>query len=368
MLGLTANDYQTFRAQKVFGSLDGLRCFSIIAVIWQHARTGNSVWRPLTLGFLGVDLFFVISGFLIVSLLLRERSATGHISLKKFYIRRVLRIFPLYYGVILCTAAFYATIGHHSAYGRRFLHDLPYYFTFTANFVPVAFTIVWSLATEEQFYLLWPSAEKYLPRHALPVLGALVLVNQFVNLSSGKQLISNVVGSTEWTHLEIFQTTFTPILLGVFAAHLLHSERGYRFVRYLNCGGWGSAICLIALAALLTIMPTDIAGAPRLAAQVAMTALLISCVYQEDHVLQPVLRFPPIRRIGQISYGMYLFHLSVVAFGAQFLWPKYADRSFTSFLAVLLITTLAAEVSFRFFESPILRFKRKYSVVHQTHS
>src|ERR1700724_4707970 len=100
--------YREFRKTTGFGSLDGLRAFSILAVIWHHAGTANNSWRLLDRGFLGVDLFFVISGFLIVTLLLREQSSIGEISLKKFYIRRTLRIFPLYYGVILFLAVIYA--------------------------------------------------------------------------------------------------------------------------------------------------------------------------------------------------------------------------------------------------------------------
>src|SRR5271156_417245 len=97
--------YADFRNESRFGSLDGLRCLSILAVIWHHAGGWRSSTGILSHGFWGVDVFFAISGFLITTLLLRERDRYQSISLKLFYLRRSLRIFPLYYGVLLIYAA-----------------------------------------------------------------------------------------------------------------------------------------------------------------------------------------------------------------------------------------------------------------------
>ena len=93
--------YETYRATGFFSSLDGLRCLSILAVIWVHTGIRLEGLRLTYQGHLGVDLFFAISGFLITTLLLREREERGRISLRAFYIRRSLRIFPLYYTVVL---------------------------------------------------------------------------------------------------------------------------------------------------------------------------------------------------------------------------------------------------------------------------
>jgi len=145
-----------FRDKKFFAGLDGLRFFSITAVVWYHS-VGYLPGVPFSgFGFLGVDLFFVISGFLIVTLLLRESEKHGTISLKAFYIRRTLRIFPLYYGFILFLACFYFFLNRDSEVGKAFLSELSIYLFYLGNFFPVSLAIVWSLATEEQFYLLWP--------------------------------------------------------------------------------------------------------------------------------------------------------------------------------------------------------------------
>ncbi|HEY0745698.1 MAG TPA: acyltransferase [Steroidobacteraceae bacterium] len=359
--GVASCAWREFRKTKIFGSLDGLRTLSILAVIWHHAGTANNSWRLLDRGFLGVDLFFVISGFLIVTLLLREQSDNGEISLKKFYMRRTLRIFPLYYAVILFLALIYLTVNRNSLFGHRFLSELPYYLTYTANFFPVVgLRIVWSLATEEQFYLLWPSIEKYLAKYVVPVLLFLIALNQFVSFR--RNAISDLVGSADWTQWNISQTTFTPILLGVSAAHLLHSQRTYRLVAHFAANRWASSLCFLILVGLATVAPVDVSGLPRLMLQLCMTAFLVSCVYREDHALQSLLRFSPFQRIGKVSYGMYLLHIPLLTLAAYLLHSNAASISL--YVVEVAITIIAAELSFKFLESPILRLKRKYSVAH----
>jgi hypothetical protein len=154
--------HRSFLDQRYFPLLDGLRCLAILGVVWYHAAAPSYASGPLSRGFEGVSLFFVISGFLITTLLLREQSETGDISLRSFYLRRTLRIFPVYYGVL----AFYALLvflqERHSTAGAQFWHNLPFFMTYTSDWFVnadsdrVIFLFSWSLATEEQFYLFWP--------------------------------------------------------------------------------------------------------------------------------------------------------------------------------------------------------------------
>jgi peptidoglycan/LPS O-acetylase OafA/YrhL len=95
-----------------------------------------------------------------------------------------------------------------------------------------------------------------------------------------------------------------------------------------------------------------------------MTALLVSCVYREDHALRPLLRFSPFQHIGKISYGMYLLHMPLLALAAYLLHTDAAQGSMRLYGAEVLITIVAAELSFRFLESPILGLKRKFSATH----
>ena len=96
--------------------LDGIRALAVLGVLWHHAGSGANAAGWHLNGFLGVDLFFVLSGLLITSLLLQEQAATGGISLGKFYMRRALRIFPLYYAVLALLTLFFA-LGSSSASG-----------------------------------------------------------------------------------------------------------------------------------------------------------------------------------------------------------------------------------------------------------
>lgn len=149
--------WDKFRAQTRFGSLDGLRCFAILAVIWHHgAGLGSTGFASQ--GYYGVPLFFAISGFLITTLLLRERSEAGSISLRKFYARRALRIFPLYYAVL----GLYAVLLwlRPSLDGtEEFFRKLPLFAVYLTNWINtpgMKFGFGWSLAVEEQFYATWP--------------------------------------------------------------------------------------------------------------------------------------------------------------------------------------------------------------------
>ncbi|HUR28086.1 MAG TPA: acyltransferase, partial [Planctomycetota bacterium] len=165
--------FDEFRARRHFSALDGIRAISILAVLWHHTAAGLGGIALSSNGFLGVNMFFVLSGFLIVTLILREKDRTGGISLKRFYARRTLRIFPIYYLVIAALLA-YVLLVPETGFRADFLRELPYHLTYTSNWIHSAtiLAIAWSLAAEEQFYLLWPPLEKYLARWILPILGA----------------------------------------------------------------------------------------------------------------------------------------------------------------------------------------------------
>jgi peptidoglycan/LPS O-acetylase OafA/YrhL len=307
-----------------------------------------------------VDLFFVISGFLIVTLILRERTATGSISLRNFYGRRVLRIFPVYYGLLAALSVFFLAFPRLTS-AHPFFAELPYDASYSSNLiVPISLMgISWSLATEEQFYLLWPPVEKFLGRLVLPILGAVVVANQLINLRVADPWLRQVFGVSH-DDLYILQVTFTPICLGVGLAHLLHSERGFaRAARFL--GSRAAAPCCMALLVLVANLPSrDIAGGQRLAVQLSMAALVGSCVVREDNGLRRFLTWPPIKRIGVISYGMYLYHI-VARHIADWLVVGFGGRSpWLEFLLCLVMTICVADLSYRFVEQPVLSLKRYF--------
>ena len=158
-------------------SLDGLRAISIALVLFAHtsgtAFFPSFVFLRRHLGNFGVRVFFVISGYLITTLLLKELDKTGRISLKLFYIRRVFRIFPAAYFYLAVAAVLLA-------FGLVELewNDIVFGFTYTTNYDPVRpwHTIhLWSLSVEEQFYLIWPATLAFLGRRRAMVAAAAMI-------------------------------------------------------------------------------------------------------------------------------------------------------------------------------------------------
>jgi peptidoglycan/LPS O-acetylase OafA/YrhL len=350
--------HDRYLGTRTFGALDGLRAAAILAVVWHHAHGWHhELWRDAggwvenwtfaTRGLLGVDLFFVISGFLIVTLLLRERRRNGTIGLRAFYARRALRIFPPFYLLLtLLAAVAYLTPMASSATVRR---ELPYAALYLSNFVAMVspLGITWSLAAEEQFYLLVPTLEKRWPR-AVPFWLPLAYI--VVSLPA--------LGFVPQLDLPEFfrKTTFGPILLGVMLAHALDHPAGFRVVAAV-LGGWWVPVATAAIAVAMAALPWALDGWLRIGIHWVLAALVASCVIHERHALSRLFGLWGMKRIGIVSYGIYLFHL----FGlyAAFRWLRaYPGCSVWAYFAVSLMLSWAmAEVSYRFYERRFLALK-----------
>ncbi|MBX2810015.1 MAG: acyltransferase [Cellvibrionaceae bacterium] len=363
MVVISADEaYSAYRQQKYFSALDGVRFFSIVAVIWHHTLPAN-IPAMLTKGFLGVDMFFVLSGYLIVTLLLREKDKQA-ISLKGFYIRRALRIFPIYFGVLLGLAGAYLLLKPNDPDTEKVISLLPVYLFFLANWslshIP-NLDIYWSLATEEQFYIVWPLVEKFFrQRNIMLVLFAVILINQLINFGVLDGFFASLYG-TEPLHLSILDATFTPISLGVLLAHLLHQPRGFAIVYSLLCSAYSSLIIFVLLGVFILTSPAGISGWPRLLIQLLMFVWLASLVLRENHIMRRFMVFAPIQRLGQISYGMYVFHMLVIhVVNAVIIKFGIGFNGFL-FIAAFILTALVAELSFRLYESPILSLRLKFT-------
>jgi peptidoglycan/LPS O-acetylase OafA/YrhL len=350
--------YGDFQGRKNFGSLDGLRALSIVGVLWHHVAAGRDLWLAEQ-GASGVSLFFAISGFLITTLLLREQRRTGQISLRAFYARRSLRIFPLYYAVlfvyVLATA-----FGEGDREARAaFFHNLPFYLTYTSNwFVKldrehVIFYFAWSLATEEQFYVVWPSVEKWVGTRLAyaPVAIAIALIALWASVHTDVLMLD---------HASLARTIVLsippPICLGVVLAHLLHDERTFRVVAPLLARKWLSTVLLAAVIVLL--LPAGLAA--RSAAFVAMALLVGACVVNEEHGLAPVLRSAPFASVGKVSYGTYLMHMLVVNIVVRVLLGLGIESLVVVFPLAALAIFGVAWLSFHFFESRFLALKARF--------
>lgn len=308
-----------------------------------------------------MDLFFVISGFLIVTLLLRERERNGEISLRHFYIRRGLRIFPLYYGLVAVFAAWYFFRTDPKA--LDFKAGLPYLLTYTTNWVAVGgmFAITWSLSAEEQFYLIWPSLERFARRFAIPVLVASLAVSQVIHFGLADAALERLFGWNGTEPVMLRETTFTPILLGVLLAYALHDRATFDRVSGLFGHRWSAPVALAGLAAVLFTLPDDIRGWGRLSVHIAMLALVASAVIREDNGMARFYGWRPLVLVGVVSYGLYLLHHIGISIADGALTRLEYSHDLARLVLGLLVSLALAALSYRFFETPFLRLKARFS-------
>lgn len=353
--------YVAFMQRRRFGSLDGLRALSVVAVVWFHTMGQSLSGRLSHAGSEGVTLFFAISGFLITTLLIREQARHGRIDLKAFYVRRSLRIFPLYYSVLLLYVAAVLLFERDSEVGRQFFRNLPYFASYTSNlFVPldgrVIFYFAWSLAAEEQFYLLWPlllARLRSIPRALLVV--SLVVLAPIVMLEAVLPLLVDS-GPTALVERAIYKVPLA-IVFGVLLALLLSLRRPFEILWWALAASRWHALAWFGLGlAVVGWLDT-----PRWVTHGALALVVAACVLRENHILARILEARAIAYIGSISYGVYLLHMLcknaiVKVLGAAGLVPD----AWLVFTGTMALATLVAALSFRYFESYFLGLKRRF--------
>lgn len=354
--------YEIYRDTGFFSSLDGLRCLSILAVIWHHTGIRIEGLHLAQQGYLGVDLFFAISGFLITTLLLREREQWGQISLRAFYIRRSLRIFPLYYTVVVLYVVVVSALESTTSVGRDFFVNLPYFLTYTSNWfvhldVRVIFYFAWSLATEEQFYLVWSTVEKLLRRwRAVGLIIALLIIRELVSIAVtyGRLPDNDLV-------VVILLSIHPAILGGVLMAHVLHDRRTFEVVRPVLAARCTAPLMLTGLVATVEL------GLPQGFIWTLMALLVGSVVIRESNGLGLLLRWRPIAHIGLVSYGMYLMHMLSYNAVKRVLTTMGLEHEWLWFPATVVVVIFAATMSYQYYESWFLRLKNRFARVRTRH-
>ena len=346
-----------FRA-KHFPALDGLRGIAILLVITHH----QLIPLPLKGGFLGVDLFFVLSGFLITTLLLTEFDATQTISLKKFYIRRALRLAPALLLYLLVTLA--VTYRLHP---EDFIHQLKLvglalvYMTnwrmaFGWDFTLDPTAIIWSLSIEEQFYLVWPvvlfACLAWRVRRPYIAVGLFVVIVSILAhrhslLSEGAELHRLYYGS---------DTRADAPLMGCLIA-LLPALKLDRWPRLVSYGLAASAVCAFVYL-VSTIEYSDhflYLGGYTLIALIA-GVLTWTAANDQLGLVQPILEWTPLRWIGKISYGLYLWHWLLLKTTSFYYWVGDHDAWIR-----LLVALLVSGACFYLVEQPFNNLKKKFA-------
>ncbi len=347
-------------------ALDGLRAVAVALVIAYHLDAGR-----LPGGFLGVDLFFVISGFLITTLLLRERAATGRIGLRDFWVRRFRRLVPLLVVVVAATVAATRWWGvpeqwssvradaagalAYVANWRFVLADQSY---FESLLGPSPLLHTWSLGVEEQWYLLWPLAMVGLGALAVSRRGrraVLVVVGLGIVASAAAMLVLFDASDPSRAYYGT-DSRAQHLLVGAALAWMLHLRPG--LVDVASRRSW-RPVAPAALAVLVVVAastPADAAWLYRgglLALSVVAAVVVWSATVPVERSSLRWLAAPPLVWLGRRSYGLYLWHWPVIVFVGA---PIGLELTGTPLLLVRLAAVLAlTELGHRLVEVPARR-------------
>jgi len=346
-------------------TFDGLRCIAVLCVLLTHASPGFFKG-----GWIGVDLFFVLSGYLITSLLQNEYYASGNISFAKFYVRRALRLFPPLLICVTIANVLWLYTPHYFRGANRLLATLASLFYF-ANLVPWSvlgmLQHLWSLSVEEHFYLLWPIIGSTFLFHT-PSRNRVFFLTLTVFLIGAFRIFVFHFKLTYGLFV-IDSYTFTlcrmdAILMGSLLAIVLPHNNNVKHRKNVNIH-WSLGILLCLLATIVLFVP-EWNLYWRNGGFILTNLLCLSIVaIAAKNPNQPLLSSNILRWIGRRSYGIYLYHFPIfLALGI--LLREHSPVNYLLITALrFAVTIFVAEVSYRFIERPVLRYKKRYQVASE---
>jgi peptidoglycan/LPS O-acetylase OafA/YrhL len=337
--------------------LNGIRTIAAMSVLLAHTWQfqywfgfDKPSWVPYKIAAMGVTLFFVLSGFLITYLLMQEKDKFKTISVKKFYVRRILRIWPLYYALLLLS---FLLIDHES------MKCLYYYFFFVPNWafalgcVPVMIAPFWSVGVEEQFYLIWPILLKYSKRHLL-VLSIIIIIYFIIKVYVrlyGNEALNIFVGLTRIDCMAIGG-------IGAWWA-LSKPKRRFIFNFYSQVFLWMLIVFFIF---------QNLVRFPDFIEQEIYSVVFIGLILNISLNPKPIISLQTklFDYVGRISYGIYLTHMFILFFLSKLLGDIISTLpggivlyGLTCLAAVLI----ASSLSYFYFESYFIRLKSKFMMI-----
>ena len=325
--------------------LDGLRFLAFLATFYFHARPDLCPW-----GWAGVRVFFTLSGFLITRILIQDETGRLAADLKRFYIRRTLRIFPLYYGLI----AYFLLFGH-LMYPWWLVTYLSNVKAFFAENFDAMLGHFWTLSVEEHFYLLYPPILLLTPRR-----WRFGLVGLLIAGSVGFQVYAHHHLRMPWAK---FLTPYcvSDLAWGALAGLMELRRRARRF----------EATALVVLGAVLLMVANRLndgwlatPASWQFSLSPSVYGVASAClVFGLWRTSNPLIVWPlavaPVAYLGRISYGLYAFHLPVL----RGIWPVEIPFAFyiSEIYRSLIETIILAALSWRFFEGPINRMRSRFT-------
>jgi len=354
----------TFPHQKIAG-FDGIRALAVVFVVLQHLGVWAQADQPgfvrdklslLLSGGTGVQAFFILSGFLITILLIKERQTTGTVSIVNFMIRRSLRIFPLY--LLFCIVA---TLSFLFSNKNIPWQSLSYAYFYAYNFVSVQNYVAllghtWSLAVEEHFYLVWPFvfAMSFAHGRLRLIIGSIVFIVSSIALHFFlvHLLISEQYFVARWSFI-----AGSSIALGCIGALLVADGADWKFKSRIFSTRTSLALGVVLFANSLYISTGSWFIENVVTAHIRSIGLLLIILwiyFNQRSLLVRTLEIRPLSYLGKISYGIYMWQGFLLSTGPKRLpnelWPPPPHVG-------LFMLIIIAPLSYRYFEQPFLKLK-----------
>ena len=359
-----------FRQERLYlPGLNGIRAVAALSVLFGH------MWAPFGGWGIGepfysipwpegpVTTFFVISGFLITYLLQNEIGKTSDVSIGKFYMRRILRIWPLYYGYFVLSLIIVAAF-------KGEINSSVWFYTFFSGNISHAIGLgiiplyhFWSLGVEEQYYMWYPWLVKYAKRHILAAVMTLCV------LWFGAKMGCYVLLEKGLAYRIVATTQFDCMMLGAAGAILYY--RGTKWFKQIFENRYGAIVAWILFftsGIYMNYIPAPIRN--------EYIAVISLWVIMAGVLRKPLLENKVMNYLGKISYGIYVIHPLLIYTTTRLLSEKISHSEVLSchvgicfagiFIGITVLTILFAALSYRYFEQPFLRMKDRFSVVKST--
>lgn len=374
---ILAVDDERTAARFYHPELDILRFFAFFVVFLHHALphdvgfyTRFGVWDPVArmlagigaMGAFGVDVFFVLSSYLITELLMREKSVMGDLDVKSFYLRRALRIWPLYFVFLALAGVLTALMpGQHIGWraGAAFTFLAGNWWIVFHGFPSSIIFPLWSVSIEEQFYLVWPVVVRRLRANAILAASIVMLV-----AATATRIYLGLNGAGE---TQVWCNTFArldPIAIGILLAILLRG-RAPRISALGRTALIFSGIAALSVAANFFQVKYDPLTVTRIVAGYPLAAIGAGAILLAVLSEKAMLHKSTLVYLGRISYGLYVYH--ILGLMCSDYMVAHSDSSFWRYMGrnaiALTITITLAAASYRWIEEPFLKKKQRFTHV-----